>query len=448
MPVQVTNIALPDAGKILNLYMKIGFVVHFFDFRNDVRKVIDIISQQHQVVLFVRKEDLQQIKSFVNDRIEVRMADENLPTSQNLILNNLFRFLGKLPESIQNYYLMEVFKISLNPAPVQKKARFWLDLSMKLPRIMTYDYYLNHLQYKGATPIDDIDEFICFTDISDSYLLARLIRERKKVKIYVYSWDHPCKQVKYSNQVDYLVWNEGIREDMIKLQHIHPERIQITGASQFAYVDQFLSIPEASLSKPFSFPYIYFGCAIGAPEIATDEIKVIRLLSQAMQKHLPDVRLVVRPYPVMKDWSIYESLKELPNVILDDKFRSKDLSVQEDFIMEKFIKIHFAEAFIHLGTTLGFEACFTETPSIIIDFEYFQQDKSLLSIKNFVHQYQNDKYLLLKEYPNVVHSEKELKELFQGLLPDKTRYLAYNKAVRDTTPLKKFEQFASQLIYN
>jgi UDP-N-acetylglucosamine:LPS N-acetylglucosamine transferase len=116
--------------------------------------------------------------------------------------------------------------------------------------------------------------------------------------------------------------------------------------------------------------------------------------------------------------------------------------------MEKYIKIHFAEAFIHLGTTLGFEACFTGTPSVIIDFDYFQQDKSLLSIKNFVHQYQNEKYLLLKNYPNVVHSEKELLQLLQELLQNKIKYLAYNKAVRDTTPLRKFEQFAGQLIYN
>jgi hypothetical protein len=428
--------------------MKIGFVVHFFDFRNDVRKVIDIISKQHQVVLFVRKEDFQQIKSFVNDRIEIRITDEYLPTTRNLTLNNLFRFMGKLPESVQNFYMMEVFKISLNPASVQKKARFWLDISMKLPKMISYDFYLNQLQYKGATPIDDIDQFICFTDISDSYLLARLIKEQKKVTIYVYSWDHPCKQVKYSSQVNYLVWNEGIREDMIKLQHIPPKRIRITGASQFAYVDQFLSIPNDKLSKPFPFPYIYFGCAIGAPEIAADEIKVIRLLSKTMQKHLPDIRLVVRPYPVMKDWSIYEALKELPNVLLDDKFRSKDMSVQEDFIMEKFIKIHFAEAFIHLGTTLGFEACFTDTPSIILDFDYFKEDRSLLSIRNFVHQYQNEKYLLLKQYPNVIHSEAELEQLLQELLQNKPRFLAYNKAIRNTTPLKKFEQFADQLVSN
>lgn len=428
--------------------MKIGFVVHFFDFRNDVRKVIDIISKQHRVVLFVRKEDVQQIKSYVHAGIEVRLVEEYLPTVRNLLLNNLFRFMGKLPESIQNFYLMEVFKISLNPAAVQRKARFWLDLSMKLPKIISYDYYLNHLQYRGKTYIDDIDQFICFTDISDSYLLARLIRERKKIKVYVYSWDHPCKQVKYSNQVDYVVWNEGIREDMIKLQHIDSKRVHITGASQFAYVDQFLSIPQAQLKNPFTFPYIYFGCAIGAPEIVKEEIKVIRLLSKLMIEQVPAIRLVVRPYPVMKDWSMYESLKELPNVLLDDKFRSKDMSVQEDSIMEKFIKIHFAEAFIHLGTTLGFEACFTNTPSIIIDFDYFQQAQSLLSIKNFVHQYQNEKYLLLEGFPNVIHSEKELRQLLQELQHDKTKFLAYNKAVQDTTPLKNFDQFAQQLLQN
>jgi hypothetical protein len=80
---------------------------------------------------------------------------------------------------------MEVFKISLNPVPVQRRAKRLLDIAMKLPKLISYDYYLNNLEYKKATLIDDIDQFICFTDISDSYLLARLIREKKQVKVYV-----------------------------------------------------------------------------------------------------------------------------------------------------------------------------------------------------------------------------------------------------------------------
>lgn len=426
--------------------MKIGFVVHFFDFRNDVRKVIDIVSQQHQIVLFVRKEDLQQINSFANDRVEIRITDEYLSTPRNRVLDNLFRFFGRLPKSIQNFYLMQIFIISLATDPrVKKRAKLKLDLIMKLPKLISYDAYLNKIQYKGATQITDIEQFICFTNISDSYLLSRLIREGKRVKVYVYSWDHPCKQIRYSDQVKYLVWNEGIKQDLITLQNINPAHIKLTGASQFAYIHQFLSMDVARLTNPFPFPYIYFGCAIGAPQIVTEEIKVIELLSRQMSVELPEYKLVVRPYPVMKDWEVYAPLKKLPNVLLDDQFRTKDMSVNEDLIMEKFIKIHFAEAFIHLGTTLGFEACYLETPSIILDFDFFQKNNSLLSIKNFVHQFQNEKYLLLKGYPNVVHSEKELSDLFGQLPGNKHHYLAYNKAVRTTTQLKSFDEFAISL---
>jgi hypothetical protein len=425
--------------------MKIGFAVHFFDFRNDVRKVVELVSKQHEVVLFARKEDIQNIKSHIGENIELRTIDEYLSTPRNIALRNLFRFFGVLPRSVQNYYLMEIFKISLNPVPVQRRAKFLLNIAMKLPKVVSYDYYLNNLEYKKATFIEDIDQFICFTDISDTFFLARLIQEQKKVKVYVYSWDHPCKQMKYSRQVEYLVWNEGIKQDMIELQHIDPKQITITGASQFAYVQQFLTLPKSGLIKPFPYPYIYFGCAIGLPELVGEEVKIIKLISSLLTRHQSTLKLVVRPYPAMKNWHIYEQLKSIPNIVVDDQFRSQDLSVKEYFVLEKFTKIHYAEAFIHLGTTLGFEACFLDTPSVILDFDFFGEEKSLLSIRNFVHQYQNEKYLLLDDYPNVIRTETQLSKLITSIQAEKSLYLAYNEAVRHTTPLITFEQFAAGL---
>jgi hypothetical protein len=252
--------------------------------------------------------------------------------------------------------------------------------------------------------------------------------------------------MKYSSQVQYLVWNEGIKRDMTDLQHIEPEKMKISGASQFAYVKQFLSFSPAQIVNNFPFPYLYFGCAIGVPELAIEEMKVILLISKLLAQHQPQLKLVVRPYPVMKNWQIYEQLKNMPNIVMDDQFRSKDLSVDENFVMEKFNKMYHAEAFIHIGTTLGFEACFINTPSVILDLDYFKNDNSLLSIYNFVHQYQNEKYLLLDNYPNVVRSEKELINLIIDIVVHKDRYLAYNKAVRETTALKSFEQFATGII--
>jgi hypothetical protein len=427
--------------------MRIGFVVHFFDFRNDVRKVISLVSQKHEVVLFVRKDDIALIKQHAGNTAEVRVVDEASHTIGNKMWDNLLRFFGKLPKSVRNFYLMEVFKISLSGNPsLHKRAKSLLDLAMRMPKFLSYDTYLKNLSYTKSTKIDDIDQFICFTDISDSYLFARLLNENKPVKVYVYSWDHPCKQFKYSNRAHYMVWNEGIRQDMIELQGTPPEKVTITGASQFAYVHQFLSVPEHEWDRPFSFDYIYFGCAIGIPKLVKEEIAVIRKISALLQKIQSSLKLVVRPYPVLKDWSLYEGLRQLPNVVLDDQFRTKNLSVGEAQIMEKFVKIHFAKAFIHLGTTLGLEACFTRTPSLILDFPEFKTGDGVLTLHNFVHQYQNDKYLMSVDYPNIVRSEAALEQVIRMVEKDPANLVAYNREVLKNMPLKSFEAFATDLI--
>ncbi|MDJ1494258.1 hypothetical protein QNI19_15045 [Cytophagaceae bacterium DM2B3-1] len=423
--------------------MKIGFAVHFFDFRNDVRKVIQLVNQQHEVVLFVRKADEEIIRQHAGNA-EIRIVDEHKNSFINKIWDNLFRFFGKLPKSRQNFYLMEYFKISLSEKEnVQQKAYSRLNLSMKLPRFLSYDTYLKNIRYKRNTEIDDIDQFICFTDISDSYFFSRLIQENKKVKVYVYSWDHPCKHVKYSDQVRYLVWHEGLKQDLIDLQNIEPAKIHISGSSQFAYVYEFLQ--QSPAPSPYDFNYIYFGCAIGIPALTVKEIQVIEQISRWLQEIQSPLKLVVRPYPVLTNWSYYENLKQLPNVVLDDQFRSKNLSVGEEQIYEKYNKITHAEAFIHLGTTMGLEACFIDTPSVILDFPEFSGG-GILSLSNFVHQFQNDKYLMSMNAPNIIHSAEEFKEFVQKLQTNKQDLLAYNKQVVKQIKLKSFGEFAQDLV--
>ncbi len=424
--------------------MKIGFVVHFFDFRNDVRKVIEKINQHHEVVLFVRKADQALIRQYM-PQVEIREVQEQKKSLKNRFWDTLFRFFGKLPKSIRNYYLMECFKISLSDQSVnQKKASFLLNVSMKMPRFVSYDTYLNSISYQSKTSIQDIDQFICFTDISDSYFFARLIREQKNVKVYVYSWDHPCKHTRYSKKARYLVWHGGIQQDLESLQAIASDKIRIVGASQFAYIHQFLSTP--SLPRTFEFDYIYFGCAIGIPALVEQEARVIRQISELLGKIQPQWKVVVRPYPVLTDWAYYEALKQLPNVVFDDQFRAKNLSVGEQQIMEKYEKIQNARAFVHLGTTMGLEACFIATPSLILDFPEFVTHGSVLSVHNFVHQFQNEKYLINKPAPNVVKSIAELEHIFRLLTDGKDALLPYNQQVASDIPLKSFEQFARDLV--
>ena len=112
--------------------------------------------------------------------------------------------------------------------------------------------------------------------------------------------------------------------------------------------------------------------------------------------------------------------------------------------MEKFNKIYHAKAFFHLGTTMGLEACLTSTPSFLIDFGYDEKNKSIINVKNGIHQYQNEKYLINIKKPNVINSEHKLIMILQNI--DSDIYRKNNKSVSEKFSLISFEKFANKLI--
>ncbi len=430
--------------------MRIGLVVHFFDFRNDVRVMItELLRQGHQVVVFHGKDDAELIKRHAPEGVEFRPIDEKVTSVKNKLWEQSFSWMGKLPESRRNFQLMELFKISLHPSEAARdRARKRLFMRMRLPETVGYDTYLKNLTYSGKTKIDDLDRFVFFTDIYDSYFLARVLNEDKPLHIYVYSWDHPCKHVRYTKRAKYLVWNQGIKDDVAELQHVASRKIEVLGANQFGYVDRYYQAGPGAES-PYPFKYVYFGCAIGLPGLVQQETEVVRKAAKALAIACPDWKMVVRPYPVLKEWHHYESLRSEPNIVLDDGFRTGDRSITDDSILQKFRTIAHAEAFLHLGTTLGLEAAFTDTPSFILDLTYFsyEKEKKDLALYHFVHQYQNDKYLIDQPGSNVFRTEEQMVGTFGSImLQGKQAFLEGNRQIRKNFPVKSFEALAADLV--
>ena len=60
---------------------------------------------------------------------------------------------------------------------------------------------------------------------------------------------------------------------------------------------------------------------LGVPQLVASELEIVRKVAGVMATLVPDWKLVVRPYPVLRDWSHYEALKTIPNVVVDDGFR-------------------------------------------------------------------------------------------------------------------------------
>jgi len=423
--------------------MTIGFVVSFYDFRNDVRKVIEILSSGNKVIVFYKKADEEKVLNHKIPNVEYRPILERNRKIRNIVAEQLFLYFKKLPKSRNNYFLMELLKLSnLKNKGSKRKARFILKMQQILPRMMSNDRLLGWLAPFCQTDIEDIDRFIFFSEVADDYFLSRLINDKKEIVTYVYSWDHPCKHTRFSKRLKYVCWSNGIKEDLVKLQGINEANIQVKGASQFGFIFEFLNGKLSELPRTYPFEYIYFGCAIGIKELVPHEIKVIRQLAELTFERNPKLKFVIRPYPVLDQWSLYEELRELPNVVLDDSFRNKDLSINDAGIYSKFEKIQNSKAFVHLGTTLGLEACFTGKPSFIVDFGF--ASKKGLSLYAFIHQYQNEKYLVEASQKNTF---KSLGEYENFLLSDNgEQYLEINGTVKKEFPIKSFIEFSESLI--
>ena len=422
--------------------MKVGIALSFLEFRNDIRRVIVEILREHEVVLFLPRDQVGAMRSLVPDGAEVRLIDEQTSSLRLRLWKRLFHFFGHIPRSVGNYYLMERFLILLGAVGFRRRLSLLsFDLAMHFPKWLSYDKYINGLSYKATTPIDDIDRFVLLTRIVDDAFLSRLLREGRDVRVYVYSWDHPCKHRQFSRRVDYLVWSQGIRDDLVELQNIPREKIRSIGASQLGYLHEFLE--QDGSPEPYDFPYIYLGCFAGIREMVLQEVEIILRISKVISSSRPDMRLVVRPYPMVRENTIYGPLREAANIVMDDDYLRQDLSTAEDKIQDKLSKIYHAQAFLHLGTTMGLEACFTDTPSFIIDFGY-HAGAGRLSIEHGIRQYQNKKYLIDSTPTNVLRREEDVRQML-GSLKDPA-YLSVNNHIRRTFPLTSFDDFARELV--
>jgi hypothetical protein len=424
--------------------MKIGIVAQYLDSRNDIRKVIELLAKENEVFLYVRKG----APNIPMPGVTIREIHSKKSTFKNHLLLRLFILFGNIPRSTNNFYITEAFKIAntKTSAFFKFEKKSLLLLSKYLPNAFSYDQYLNALDYTSDTEVEDIDKFLFFSEIYDDFLLAHLLMLKKKVFVYVYSWDHPCKIMRFSKRVhSYFVWNEGLKEDMIKLQGIPAQQIHVLGSSQLAYIKEFQESNQ-NYSRPFTFDYIYFGCATGTKALVEQEVQIVKQLANVLARELPKVKLVVRPYPFLAAWQLYQPLQTIPNIVFDNEYRksSQDFTLSQEKIYDKFIKISHAKAFVHLGTTMGFEATYFNTP--VLQINYTISDNSTgLNISDFIHQYQNDKYLILKQYPNVIQSPDNWPSTLALLHEQPEQFLLYNQYISRQTKLYTFEALCEKI---
>jgi hypothetical protein len=363
----------------------------------------------------------------------------------------LFNMTRQLPRSRNNFFVTEYAKVAGLPKEKQWRGKFYLKIREWLPGGMPVDSVLPWLDGMDATPLDDVDAFLHITQIGALPFLRRAMVSGKPNAAYIYSWDHPCKHTTIPRRGlrAYFTWNRGINEDMTTLQDIKPGLLHIVGATQLAPLKQYLETPAAR-ARLVPYDYVYYGCGTGQDDLVRQEVRVIQQLAVALRETAPATTLLVRPYPLLADWSVYDPLKQESNVRFDwYREAGQGRSLTPAQIFEKYNKLEHARAFVHLGTTLGWEACYFDHPVLFLDWEETAPRVSTgagLNLRQFVHQYHNERYMILDGFPNVVRDRANLVSALRGALEQPAAWLAYNRAVAAVTPLRSLEEIAEEVL--
>lgn len=422
--------------------MKIGILAQYLDTRPDITELINRLGETHRVVVFKKKGDAGE--AFASPRTEIRTIDRRLSLRHKL-WNVLFKAFGKIPRSRHNYFITEDFKIRNSPSYGRNFRTLWnrllLWVNYHLPGWISYDFFIRKMKDSVQADISDVDVFLCYTQIYDDGFLGRLPDTGKPVYVLVYSWDHPCKMKCFSRHpgVRYLVWNRDIENDLVTLQGIRRENISPVGTSQFGYLHDYLH-DSGPVSESPGFPYLYFAFSTGTLSLALQEMAVIRRLAGLLEKHWPEARLMLRPYPFFKHPELYSDLARLPNVRLEAAPPAQ--AGVPDRMRHKYGNMSRASAFLHFGTTLGVEAAFFGVPVIYLSLK---EEKLHPGLYYFIHQYQNDAYLHKSHFANTAESFAACGELFQNLRTGEPGLLAYNQALRETFSCESFETYTRRI---
>ncbi len=428
--------------------MRIGIILQHFDRRNDVGRLVDFISERNDVVLFAVPKQAELLRSDYEVRtIEARKQSSIWTRFWNL----LYLLFGNLPADLDKYADWKRGYFDSDRSESGIIDGLLLALSIRLPQFIDFDTYLKHVNFTSTTRIDDIDVFLGFTDVNDPYFLSQIRDAGKPLATYVYSWDHPAKYHRFSRKwVQYMTWNEHLKRDLVSLHGVTEDNIAVVGSTQLCYVRDFIEEGHIASYRPCRQDYVYYGGAAGYEKVALQEVLLMRLVSEILAEVDPGVKLVIRPYPIGEVFDFCADLALLPNVVIED-YREPGVTTlfSEDGIFRKLSAVANARAYVHIGSTLGIEASYFDTPIIHLDLQDVdlgvdRDDPS--SMQKLIHSFHAERYMLYDQFPNVVKSREQLKAVLTSALESPEKVLGYNRKIARLTELKSHDQVADSIM--
>lgn len=267
-----------------------------------------------------------------------------------------------------------------------------------------------------------------------------------RVCCWVYSWDNPFKDNEFPADADcYLVWNAFTRKDLCRLHAVPESRTRIVGPAQLDYLRE---IDWSGIVPPME-RYVLYACAMGLDEMLAQEVQMIRNIRSVLDEVAPEVALYVRPYPNRKQIDGYASLFDVPGITMLDFGRVEDgrILITAEDLVERIVQIHNAACFINLGSTIGLEAAYTDTPILQLDYSIPNDYPAYLDLCEPLKN-EHLKYLIRDDCPNTIRSDDELRMAMACILRGETKpYRPYSKRLRAfSDPLPETDSYRHVLL--
>jgi hypothetical protein len=336
--------------------------------------------------------------------------------------------LVRIPKAVKQHSLPRSLKILHRLRDLAGKLR------LRMYRYTTALDVLYRRSGRYARELEGYDTLVyCPVSVQDKRVLFEARRRGMTIVSWVYSWDNPMKDNEFlANANRYLVWNNENRKDLTVYHGIPPERIDVVGPVQFDHLIELRERRRAA-GPPEDGGYVLYACALGLDCYLDQEVNVIINLRRVLDRIDPAVRLLVRPYPFRKDKGFtYDALRGMDGIELLEfgTLEENQVVITRSDLDEKFAQIDAAECLVHLGSTIGLEASYTDTPIVQLAFNFQYETPDCLNLEKIL-EFEHLSYMLHHDFPNIVADEQQLEQVLRDILGGSGEsYLQYSKHLR------------------
>ena len=385
--------------------VRIGILINHLRNREDTHELLVKMSKVENIILLIEKED-----KFVAETLGIDYhVLKPLSKRKTYISQFLFHFQKQTVfqrKEVLNARLKTIKSTNLLEYSLKK---FFLAVSISFRRFISTNFIYSFFSYRGL-PL--LSRALVFTVVSRHDVLGELARRKTPTDLYVYSWDHPVKEISFKYRYrKVLVWSEEIAQDIRLLHNCQDTSFVPIGSTQLFYMSE----GNAAVDK-VKFNFLYFIFSLGRREMVLQELELLKELVEKFSQKSPELKIIVRLYPNTAPDVLSKVQKVIRplSVILDDNILSK-----LDSKSKKRILLKEASLVIHSGTTVGIEADVVN--SCVVNFSYREVNyASKLNVtpnldlsKNAYLQWHIQKYFVNRESAKVAHSVKDLLQIHE-----------------------------------